>query len=409
MPGELFPRRDLLLGSGDAAAPIVLPPPDPGAAPDPVVLSFTVPAPTISAVYHIAPSPVALTLSVPTPTIAESGQLLPTPVGLTFTVPTPSVTQTQHLTPSPVSLTLSVPVPDLSGTLYLTPPPVVLSLSVLAPTLSGLYTIAPSPVSLALTVPAPTIAGVLSLAPSPVGLTFAVPTPSIPNSLSNRIKDASPIGYWRLAETSGTQADDFSGNARHGTHTGVTLNQTGIGDGLGAPDYDGTGDWTDLYTAGFSGAFDKDLGSALIWSKVRSSSVWTDGTTRYMFLYGVTGGTNRVYIRKTNNNNELLLEWMGGGTRSTITTTSYNGTGWQAFVLTWNKSGNAFRAFAAGGTQIGTTQTMGGTWTGAVDSNVCRLGREGGGNAQYWDGTLAHAAVWNRVLSASEIADLTAV
>ena len=46
-----------------------------------------------------------------------------------------------------------------------------------------------------------------SAAPAPVGLDAAITA-------------LSPVGYWKLNETSGTQATDYSGNGRHGTYTG---------------------------------------------------------------------------------------------------------------------------------------------------------------------------------------------
>ena len=43
-------------------------------------------------------------------------------------------------------------------------------------------------------------------------------------SLEDLIMSFDPVGYWKLDETTGTQADDSSGNARHGTYTNATLN-----------------------------------------------------------------------------------------------------------------------------------------------------------------------------------------
>ena len=44
----------------------------------------------------------------------------------------------------------------------------------------------------------------------------------------------SPVGYWKLNETSGTTAYDSSGNGNNGTlHGGITLNQPGPWSGGG--------------------------------------------------------------------------------------------------------------------------------------------------------------------------------
>lgn len=46
---------------------------------------------------------------------------------------------------------------------------------------------------------------------------------------SDLILTSSPVGYWRLNETSGTTATDLSGGAYHGTYTGgFTLDQPGL-------------------------------------------------------------------------------------------------------------------------------------------------------------------------------------
>ena len=53
---------------------------------------------------------------------------------------------------------------------------------------------------------------------------FAVPsftTSAAAASLSDAILALNPVGYWKLNETSGTQATDYSGNARHGTYSGT--------------------------------------------------------------------------------------------------------------------------------------------------------------------------------------------
>lgn len=54
----------------------------------------------------------------------------------------------------------------------------------------------------------------------------------------------SPVGYWKLDETSGTSAADSSGSAFNGTYTGgVTLNQAAaLKGGQGAASFDGTDD-----------------------------------------------------------------------------------------------------------------------------------------------------------------------
>lgn len=54
--------------------------------------------------------------------------------------------------------------------------------------------------------------------------TTAAPAPA--GSLADAILALNPVGYWKLNEASGTQATDYSGNARHGTYAGI-LSQAG--------------------------------------------------------------------------------------------------------------------------------------------------------------------------------------
>jgi RHS repeat-associated protein len=61
---------------------------------------------------------------------------------------------------------------------------------------------------------------------------FAPPTVALTNPPANyadTVKLDGPAGYWRLGETSGTVAQDASGNGRNGTYSGsFTLSQTGL-------------------------------------------------------------------------------------------------------------------------------------------------------------------------------------
>jgi len=61
-----------------------------------------------------------------------------------------------------------------------------------------------------------------------------------PATLDSAILALSPLGYWRLDETSGTTATDSSGNGRHGTYSGtITKNATTGADGDPVPNFDG--------------------------------------------------------------------------------------------------------------------------------------------------------------------------
>ena len=64
-------------------------------------------------------------------------------------------------------------------------------------------------------------------------------------SYSSEVLADSPVGYWRLEETSGTTASDSSGNARDGLHVNTpTLNVAGAYDGSVGVDYNGSSERT---------------------------------------------------------------------------------------------------------------------------------------------------------------------
>ena len=83
-------------------------------------------------------------------------------------------------------------------------------------------------------------------------------------------------------------------------------------------------------------------------------------------------------------------------------------TDWVPFVITWDKAGDAMKAYY-NGSQSGSTQTIAGTWAGALNSASCVIGAANTTPATPWYGYLAHGAVWDRALPAAEIADLAVV
>lgn len=221
-----------------------------------------------------------------------------------------------------------------------------------------------------------------------------------------RVRDTAPIGYWPLDELSGGTAIDLSGNGRNGAHTGVTLLQPGMGDGGTSPLYDGVNDYTNIYSAGLAGAFSKDEGSVAVWAKVAGAGVWTDATNRRI-IHLRTDVSNRLLIGRPTASNLLQFLYVAGGTTKTVNLTT-SAVDWLHVVLTWSKATDQMKAYAAGA-QTGTTQTALGTWVGALNSTNSNIGSTDTTPNAVWSGTLAHAAIWTRVLTAAEIAELAKV
>ena len=128
------------------------------------------------------------------------------------------------------------------------------------------------------------------------------------------IQPSNLIAYWRLNESSGAVADNYEGTAaRDGAYVGVTLGQTGIGDGLTCPLFDGANDYVDIYSASLGAVFDKDAGTFAGWYKVANAGVLTDGSWHYAAQLWADN-SNYVALLKTSTNNVFSLRYRAGGT-----------------------------------------------------------------------------------------------
>jgi hypothetical protein len=100
-------------------------------------------------------------------------------------------------------------------------------------------------------------------------------------SYESKVLSYSPLAYWKLDETSGTIAVDSSVNANAAAYVGPTLAANTFLDGSPAPNFDGTNDYVNLYSAGLAvdwDAADPNQGTIALWVRVSGAGVWTDGT-----------------------------------------------------------------------------------------------------------------------------------
>jgi hypothetical protein len=222
---------------------------------------------------------------------------------------------------------------------------------------------------------------------------------------------ANLLAYWPLSEASGTDADNKEGTAaRDGTFSSDVSGWgtgDGIGDGKTAPDFDGTNDWVDIYSASLSSAFDGDEGTAFIWAKVSGVGVWTDGAYRRLFHLRADNN-NLVTAYKHLANNRIDFFYEAGGTVETLAKSGLSETGWMSFALTWSAAADEFKVYY-NGSQEGTTQTGLGVWAGTLTNTTTTIGSQNTTPSQAWDGYLAHCAVWKTPLSATQIAKLATV
>ena len=213
-----------------------------------------------------------------------------------------------------------------------------------------------------------------------------------------------PISHWRLNETSGTIANDNSGNGFNGKITNAIVNKPGMGDGFTSFEFDGSGDWVEL-SESFRIALDTAISggavSVLMWAKVLDSSVWTDGANRAIFRFRASSNSNMISLEKSAGDDLLRVLYAAGGVTSTIIPNVGSPTDWMALVFTINiASGDTI--IYHNGVSVGNT-TNAGTFVGSIETAFIGRVHVAG---QFWNGSLANIAVFDRVLTPTEVADL---
>jgi hypothetical protein len=208
--------------------------------------------------------------------------------------------------------------------------------------------------------------------------------------------NATSAGYAEFDDISVTEIDPLIGQPANG----VTLGSASGGHLTNAYTFDGTNDYVNILNSDLNSAFNPDEGTIVTWAKVTNAGVWTDGTVRYLIRFAVNG-TNTVEMYKNSSNNVFVFSYYATTVNSGVTNTSFNPTGWQMYVLTWSKTSDQVKAYI-NGTQVGSTQTGLGTFTG----NLAADGSIGKGGSLYWSGLINDVRLYTRALSSDEIADL---
>jgi len=230
------------------------------------------------------------------------------------------------------------------------------------------------------------------------------------DAYADKVMGYGPIAYWPLWELSGTTARCLVNPAQNGTYNSDVSTWppgAGIGDGNTAPFFDGANDFVNVLTATFTGNFDGTEGSIQIWAKVANvgvwTEVWTDATTRETYRF-LVDGNNLSIIRREAANNQLGWFHFAGGPLGPIVENGVAETGWMHLVGTWSETVNQQIAYRD---TVNKGILVAGAWAGVLAQ--CTIGSEDPGPNGVWNGWLAHCAVWNRALSAPEIAALSVV
>ncbi len=217
-----------------------------------------------------------------------------------------------------------------------------------------------------------------------------------------RVRPDKLVGYWPMWESGGTIAYDLSPQANNGAYTGVDLGYGGIGDHRRAPFFDGTSDFNNIYSAGLAADFSGTEGSAIIWMKVNTVAVWTDGVARRSLRLSNSATSSEIVFQKRTTNNTLRIGY-GANSVYQLADLTISTTDWFCASVTWSATANAVKIYI-NGSQQGAIQTGLDVWgVGALSTTLCTIGASSTTPTQPWYGWLAHCAIWNVALTADEV------
>ena len=208
-----------------------------------------------------------------------------------------------------------------------------------------------------------------------------------------------PTGFWPLDETSGTTANDLSGNDLDGTYQRSEMVGGRTWMDFASPDHTGTtSDWVSVPAdavlsghAGASGAWSFDG-----WfyddgvSGTRMMLSVSSPTTYEVFVYRSSGGSIIVDVTQSN------------GTSITSTSVTAPASGqWYHFAYTYDRAA-AVAVVYLDGVEVGSDTTMSGesSYTGLI----WRIGGRGDDSGDRWDGSISHLAIYDTALSAGRVA-----
>ena len=207
------------------------------------------------------------------------------------------------------------------------------------------------------------------------------------------------VGYWPFNEGSGAVAYDATGNNNNGAITGATWSSGKFG---GALNFDGVDDFVVIPDAATLRG-DQDLTIAL-WIKPVS------GTGQQKFITKSWNGSDKDWELSMNTTNRFYWESevSGSGYLQTSPVNSFMPAKWSHVAAVLNKTGDILTLYVDGA-QVGQDTTFGANSDGTHAStiNVGRRYYSGGGTASlYFPGEIDDIRIYNRALSAPEIASI---
>ena len=218
------------------------------------------------------------------------------------------------------------------------------------------------------------------------------------------IQTADQIGYYRQNEGAGAVAIDLSPQANDGAYTGVTLGETGIGDGETCPLFDGANDFNEIQSAGFAADWDGNEFTIAGWLKVSAGGIWIDGNQHNAITIS-KDVNNKLYICAAVGNNTLGFRFVSGGVDKTSHVAGQTSTGWLHVGLTVSATADEKKTYLNG--LIKATENGLGSWVG--DTALAIIGAATTVPATCWDGWLAHWIILKQAISAAEMLKMATV
>ena len=164
---------------------------------------------------------------------------------------------------------------------------------------------------------------------------------------------------------------------------------------------DGTNDFIDCSDAIANSV--KLIGSVSIWVKMdtgaSNDAIWAMGTD--------TSNDNKLIFFHSTSNDELRFLYRGDSTNTTVGYSIAEGTfisgGWAHCVATWDQTAPSLKIYFNGAqVAAGTASTTAYTTT----ANKIFLGKATNADNTYWAGHFSNYALYNKVLSASQVLSL---
>ncbi len=221
-------------------------------------------------------------------------------------------------------------------------------------------------------------------------------------SLYARILRSAPLAYWPLNEPGGAACLDHGGRGFHGAYAGgAAPGQAGVGDGLSAAFFDGSGARANVYADALRDAWTPASTSLLCWCRVSGAGVWGDGQYRHAFR--LSGGSSDI-LTHYKRLGALRGSYTAGGTLRYVSYTT-SSTAWFSILLTVDKAGDACKLYI-NGAYTGAAAAGLGAWKAPPVCDNAVIGAYDASGGQPWSGWLAHVALWNRALTAVEAAQV---